>query len=113
MFPWSVMPIAGISNRCASAIIGATFAAPSSIEYSVWLCRWTKEPEDEPLIGWPVYCRPPTPSRRVAERVSDRRSAGPKIPAQQPAIEHRIELPGYRPIVARRVHTDPYADAAQ
>jgi hypothetical protein len=35
MFPWSVMPIAGISSRCASANMGLTFAAPSSIEYSV------------------------------------------------------------------------------
>src|SRR5215218_1240381 len=60
MFPWSVMPIAGISSRCASASMGLTFAAPSSIEYSVWLCRCTKDREEEPLIGWPVYDRAPT-----------------------------------------------------
>jgi hypothetical protein len=35
MFPWSVIPMAGISSRWASASIGAIFAAPSSIEYSV------------------------------------------------------------------------------
>jgi len=29
------MPIAGIPNRMASYTIGLTFAAPSSIEYSV------------------------------------------------------------------------------
>jgi hypothetical protein len=32
------------------------FAAPSSIEYSVWLCRCTKEE----FIGTPVYDRSPT-----------------------------------------------------
>ena len=43
-----------------------TFAAPSSIEYSVWLCRCTK---DDGFIGSPVYGRPPT-SSRVSECVS-------------------------------------------
>src|ERR1700742_2302079 len=66
MFPWSVIPIAGISSRCASANIGVIFAAPSSIEYSVWLCRCTKE---DWFIGTPVYDRPPTHLRRVAECV--------------------------------------------
>src|SRR3984893_2325467 len=56
MFPWSVIPIAGICNRCASASIGVIFAAPSNIEYSVWLCRCTK---DE-FIGRSVYGGPPT-----------------------------------------------------
>ena len=51
------MPIAGISSRCASASIGVIFAAPSSIEYSVWLCRCTKEEE---FIGPPVYGGAPT-----------------------------------------------------
>src|ERR1700744_6539051 len=63
MFPWSVIPIAGISSRCASANIGEIFAAPSSIEYSVWLCRRTK---DEWFIGTPVYDRAPTCFGRVA-----------------------------------------------
>src|SRR3546814_362628 len=58
MLPWSVIPMAGISRRWASATIGLTFAAPSSIEYSVWLCRCT----NEALIGWPVYwCAPTVP----------------------------------------------------
>ncbi|CFS66619.1 Uncharacterised protein [Mycobacterium tuberculosis] len=50
--------------------MGVIFAAPSSIEYSVWLCRCTKEdPADEPLIGTPVYDRGPTPFGRVAKCV--------------------------------------------
>ncbi len=52
MFPWSVIPTAGICSRSTSASIGAIFAAPSNIEYSVWLCRCTK---DEWFIGTPVY----------------------------------------------------------
>src|SRR6186997_1612734 len=71
MFPWSVMPIAGISSRWASASIGEIFAAPSSIEYSVWLCRCTK---DEEFIGSPVYGRPPT-STGVSRCVSSQPSA--------------------------------------
>jgi hypothetical protein len=37
--------VAGISNRCASVSIGVTFAAPSTIDYSVWLCKCTKGEE--------------------------------------------------------------------
>src|SRR6202012_1816735 len=59
------MPIAGICSRCASASIGATFAAPSNIEYSVWLCRCT----NDWLIGTPVYGRTPTSPRRVGKGV--------------------------------------------
>jgi hypothetical protein len=44
--PWSVMPTAGMPRRAASAKRGAIFAAPSSIEYSVWTCKWTKESFD-------------------------------------------------------------------
>src|SRR5579872_3407785 len=65
MLPWSVIPIADISSRCASASMGAIFAAPSNIEYSVWLCRCT----NEGFIGTPVYGRAPTHLRRVAECV--------------------------------------------
>src|SRR5271165_1312231 len=61
MLPWSVIPIADISSRCASASIGAIFAAPSNIEYSVWLCRCTKDW----FIETPVYGRAPTTPRRV------------------------------------------------
>src|SRR5277367_4876773 len=65
MLPWSVIPIADISSRCASASIGPTFAAPSNIEYSVWLCRCT----NDWLIGTPVYGRAPTHPRRVGKCV--------------------------------------------
>lgn len=37
------MAIAGMRWRATSPNIGFIFWAPSSIEYSVWLCRWTKE----------------------------------------------------------------------
>jgi hypothetical protein len=43
IFPWSVIPTAGMPSRSASANSGSTLAIPSSIEYSVWLCRCTKE----------------------------------------------------------------------
>src|SRR6202012_1074879 len=66
MFPWSVIPIAGIPRRSTSASMGVIFAAPSSIEYSVWLCRCTK---DDWLIGTPVYDWTPTQDGRVAECV--------------------------------------------
>src|SRR5580693_4438813 len=84
MLPWSVIPIADISSRCASASIGATFAAPSNIEYSVWLCRCTKDARcggtsrlrgtlarraDGSVIETPVYGRAPTRPRRVGECV--------------------------------------------
>src|SRR6185437_12490238 len=65
MLPWSVIPIAGICSRCASASIGETFAAPSNIEYSVWLCRCT----NDLLIGTTVYDRTPTHTRLLAECV--------------------------------------------
>ena len=43
MFPWSLIATAGISCRATSANSLLFFAAPSSIEYSVCTCRWTKE----------------------------------------------------------------------
>src|SRR5690349_9799471 len=113
MFPWSVIPIAGICNRCASASIGLTFAAPSSIEYSVWLCRCTKEAlralargAEGLVIGTPVYDRDPT-DLGVSRCVSlpaflCRESArvrlqffGPRPPAPQHAFDarHRPQLP--------------------
>ena len=52
MFPWSVIPTAGCPSAAAVAITSATRAAPSSIEYSVWRCRWTNE-----LATVPAFCR--------------------------------------------------------
>ncbi len=50
MLPWSLIATAGMPWRSTSAISLLFFAAPSSIENSVWTCRWTKEllPEPEP-----------------------------------------------------------------
>lgn len=39
MLPWSLIAIAGIPCRSASATSLPFLAAPSSIEYSVWTCR--------------------------------------------------------------------------
>src|SRR5450759_5086267 len=40
--PWSVTARAGISSSAARATRAGMRLAPSSSEYSVWLCRWTK-----------------------------------------------------------------------
>src|ERR1700694_4935232 len=85
------MPIAGISRRWGSASIGAIFAAPSSIEYSVWLCRCTKDW----FIGTPVYGCPPTlfgvSSLRVF-RVFGRRHRPARAGRQQTMGEQSIQL---------------------
>src|SRR3954452_25477560 len=97
MLPWSVIPIAGMSSRFASANIGATFAAPSSIEYSVWLWRCT----NELLIGPPVYGRAPPVlgvSRAVSSCVSGHRHG-----VQQAMRKDSAELLGYQHHVRRIV----------
>src|SRR5688572_4949685 len=43
MTPWSVIASAGICSSAALAMSPSTRLAPSSIEYSVWVWRWTKE----------------------------------------------------------------------
>src|SRR5450759_5772768 len=40
--PWSVMAKAGISSFAAVSTSAWMRLAPSSSEYSVWLCRWMK-----------------------------------------------------------------------
>src|SRR3979411_3101849 len=42
MTPWSVIPSAGISSCAARSTSLGMRLAPSSSEYSVWLCRWAK-----------------------------------------------------------------------
>jgi hypothetical protein len=37
-----VIAKAGMPNRAASRTSGRMRAAPSSIEYSVWTCKWVK-----------------------------------------------------------------------
>ena len=43
MFPWSVMPNAGCPSPAAAATASVTRAAPSNMENSVWVWRWTNE----------------------------------------------------------------------
>src|SRR5690606_17277244 len=45
------MPTAGIPSRSASSNSVEIFAAPSSIEYSVCTCRWTKESATPTPVG--------------------------------------------------------------
>jgi len=54
MLPWSVMARAGWPSAFAAATASPTRAAPSSIENSVWLCRWTK---DTSLARFPLIPR--------------------------------------------------------
>jgi hypothetical protein len=42
MTPWSVIAQAGIPAAAAASNMSPTRLAPSSIEYSLWACRWTK-----------------------------------------------------------------------
>ena len=48
MFPWSVIPSAVWPSATAASTSSPTRAAPSSIENSVWTCRWV----NPLLIGW-------------------------------------------------------------
>src|ERR1700722_2424996 len=50
MLPWSVMATAGMPSSAARPASCLIFAAPSSIEYSVWTWRCTKES----LATWSV-----------------------------------------------------------
>src|SRR5215213_551526 len=43
MLPWSVMPRAGCPSATAAATASPTRLAPSSIENSVWVCRWVND----------------------------------------------------------------------
>ena len=57
MLPWSVIPSAGWPSATAASTRSSTRAAPSSIENSVWVCRWVNDPVAaiEPvLLGVPT-----------------------------------------------------------
>ena len=43
MLPWSVMPMAGWPSAAAAPTTSPIRDAPSSIEYSVWTCRWVND----------------------------------------------------------------------
>src|SRR5918994_4276522 len=51
MLPWSVIATAGIPCRWASAKSSGSRAAPSSMEYSVWTCRWANDSGTAPILG--------------------------------------------------------------
>ena len=65
MLPWSVMPSAGCPSAAASATSSSTREAPSSIENSVWVWRWTKRLRSAipclVLLRWVVH-RQSTPT---------------------------------------------------
>src|SRR3712207_3202227 len=46
--PWSVIAIESMPSSAVRENRSSSRAAPSSMEYSVWTCRWTKSPE--PLL---------------------------------------------------------------
>src|SRR5579864_6621957 len=50
MTPWSVSAIAGMPNSAAFATISVVRQAPSSSEYSLWACKWTKLPGMKPIL---------------------------------------------------------------
>jgi hypothetical protein len=54
MLPWSVMPIAGWPSAAAAATSSSRRAAPSSIENSVWTCRWVNESIGSSIRGDPA-----------------------------------------------------------
>ncbi len=74
MLPWSVMPSAGWPSAAAAATSSSTRAAPSSIEYSVWTCRWVNDPDPgkRPLLQLSTAPQPSTGWWRNDSRVVQR-----------------------------------------
>src|SRR5690242_14831692 len=74
------MARAGMPSRAVSAISGVTRAAPSSIEYSVWTCRCTKESATStPSLPGPnrrpgPYSDPPTRNRPMINSAEEKRN---------------------------------------
>ena len=53
MLPWSVMAQAGIPALAMRGSSSAILLAPSSSEYCVWRCRWTKDIAPGPSSTFP------------------------------------------------------------
>src|SRR5579863_8517367 len=104
MFPWSVMPSAGWPSANAACTRSPSRDAPSSMEYSVWVCRWV----NDSLAAMP---RPPrgrlstggapwtAPSVRAASRATARHTNHSRVirPTLAPgwaAIAGLARLPG-------------------
>src|SRR3954464_11603152 len=56
--PWSVVARAFMPSTSAWLNRSPSRAAPSSIEYSVWLCRWTKESLPVLVLTSCLFCCP-------------------------------------------------------
>src|SRR3712207_2005559 len=81
--PWSVIAIAGIPRSAVRANMSSSRAAPSSMEYSVWPCRWTKSPLPVlALLGTglpaPLDARLPTGRADEPDHVSGGKRAQPR-----------------------------------
>src|SRR3954454_15376108 len=74
MLPWSVIPTAGCPSAAAAATTSPIRDAPSSIEYSVWTCRWVNDfATDAPQIRVEFQrcnSRRPYPLARSASRLA-------------------------------------------
>ena len=65
MLPWSVIARAGWPSATAAATTSPIRAAPSSIEYSVWVCRWTNDAPPS-AVPWDPSANPyPPPVHRL------------------------------------------------
>src|SRR3712207_9391764 len=91
----------------AAAVTSGSLAAPSSIEYSVWTCRWAKESllTDGRAPRW--SCVPGRQGLRRATGGGDRRA---RAPARGSGLPQILALDGvYAEGLPRRVssHADP------
>src|SRR4029077_9826007 len=112
MFPWSVVPTAGWPSEAAAATTSPIRDAPSSIEYSVWRCRWTNESVRAPPSGRPSTgpvdrvvdesheCDYPTAGRPRNARVG--RSAGSATVGGDERDEHLVG--GERAVAGPQLH---------
>src|SRR5438552_128590 len=102
MFPWSVIPSAGCPSAAAAATTSSTRDAPSSIENSVWTCRWVKLSDTcvTTLLGT-VH----TPSTAVVHRLwtdyTDVISEATVHPPRQELTPVRVAHTGGRPAAGR------------
>src|SRR5260370_6482694 len=98
--PWSVIPTAGISSLAVSCSSGLTFAAPSSIEYSVCTWRCTSEAGDRAA----AMCDLPPAEPRAAGQGMPRLACGAHV-----ANQDRGKWPARR---GRRPHRPGRASCA-
>src|SRR5476651_2046574 len=108
MLPWSVMPTAGCPSAAAAATTSPIRDAPSSIEYSVWRCRWTNESDRAPPsvqsstapvdrvvdvsheCDYPTATHPPMPGSRSPPNPRQIGSAGRAAAGGDEGDEHLV-----------------------